>query len=207
MPFAAVATALHTGCRNLAAQRLDARRRASLDCHARRVRARVARRNGAGRRGARRILCPYRWPAPWVPTLSSRSISARISWAVTCTRLLEREPPPGVVGDWIRKLQDNLSPYLPAHPSNEPPLPNILDVLASSLNIMQVRIARSRMAGEPPDLIVAPRLAHLRLLDFHRAQEAIEEGYDAVERVAHALSSGLSTISMSVSEFFDHLNV
>ena len=32
------------------------------------------------------------------------------------------------------------------------------------------------MAGEPPDVIVAPRVAHLRLLDFHRAKEAIEEG-------------------------------
>ena len=52
---------------------------------------------------------------------------------------------------------------------------------------MQVRIARSRMAGEPPDLLVAPRLAHLHLLDFHRAEEAIEEGRRAVERVAHAL--------------------
>ena len=44
------------------------------------------------------------------------------------------------------------------------------------------------MAGEPPDLIVAPRLAHLRLLDFHRAKEAIEEGRCAVQRVAHNLA-------------------
>ena len=98
-----------------------------------------------------------------------------------------REPPPGVIGDWIRKLQDNLGPLVPAHPSDELAMPNILEVLASSLNIMQVRIARSRMAGEPPDLVVAPRLAHLRLLDFHRAEEAIEEGRRAVERVAHAM--------------------
>ena len=98
-----------------------------------------------------------------------------------------REPPPGVVGDWIRKLQDNLGPLVPAHPSDELAMPNILEVLASSLNIMQVRIAHSRMAGEPPDLVVAPRLAHLRLLDFHRAEEAIEEGRRAVERVAHAM--------------------
>jgi NTE family protein len=98
-----------------------------------------------------------------------------------------REPPPGVVGDWIRKLQDNLGPLVPAHSSDDLAMPNILDVLASSLNIMQVRIARSRMAGEPPDLVVAPRLAHLRLLDFHRAEEAIEEGRRAVERVAHAM--------------------
>lgn len=65
----------------------------------------------------------------------------------------------------------------------------MLDVLASSINIMQVRINRSRMAGEPPDVIIAPRLAHLGLLDFHRAKEAIEEGKQAVERVAHNLSA------------------
>jgi NTE family protein len=52
---------------------------------------------------------------------------------------------------------------------------------------MQVRIARSRMAGDPADLVVTPHLAHLRLLDFHRAAEAIDEGRRAVERVAHAL--------------------
>ena len=45
----------------------------------------------------------------------------------------------------------------------------------------------SRMAGEPPDIAVAPRLAHLRLLDFHRANEAIDEGHRAVGKsCAHA---------------------
>ncbi len=61
-------------------------------------------------------------------------------------------------------------------------------VLASAINIMQVRITRSRLAGEPPDLLVTPRLAHFGLLDYHRAEEGIEEGKRAVERVASALS-------------------
>jgi NTE family protein len=43
------------------------------------------------------------------------------------------------------------------------------------------------MAGEPPDVIVAPRLAHLGLFDFHRAQEAIAEGRRAVASVLHSL--------------------
>jgi NTE family protein len=54
--------------------------------------------------------------------------------------------------------------------------PGLFDVLASSLNIMQDRITRSRMAGDPPDLIITPRLDHLGLLEFYRAAEAIEEG-------------------------------
>lgn len=67
-------------------------------------------------------------------------------------------------------------------------MPAMMDVLGTSLDIVLVRIARSRMAGEPPDVLVAPRLASLRLFDFHRAEEAIEEGRRAVERVAYSLA-------------------
>jgi NTE family protein len=96
--------------------------------------------------------------------------------------------PAEVVGDWIRKLQDNVGSPVVARPPEQPALPTLPEVVASSINIMQFRIARSRMAGEPPDILVTPRLAHLRLLDFHRAKEAIEEGRRAVGRVAHALA-------------------
>lgn len=67
-------------------------------------------------------------------------------------------------------------------------MPSMMDVLSASMDIVQVRIARSRLAGEPPEVLVAPRLAHLRLFDFHHAKEAIEEGRRAVERVAHSLA-------------------
>lgn len=97
------------------------------------------------------------------------------------------EAPAGEVGEWLRKLQGNLGTLIPTHSPDKPKMPSMLDVLTTSINIMQVRISRSRMAGEPPDLIVAPRLAHFGLLDFHRAKEAIEEGKRAVERVAHNL--------------------
>jgi NTE family protein len=70
-------------------------------------------------------------------------------------------------------------------------LPSVLEVLSSSLNIMQVRIARSRLAGEPADVLLAPRLAQVGLMEFHRGSEAIEEGVAAVERmwpvIRHAL--------------------
>lgn len=99
-----------------------------------------------------------------------------------------RPTPFAAFSDGISTLWNDRSAVDEAPPGDEPRLPNILDVLASSLNIMQVRIARSRMAGDPPDLAVAPRLAHLRLLDFYRASEAIDEGRRAVERVAHALA-------------------
>ena len=52
---------------------------------------------------------------------------------------------------------------------------------------MQLRITRSRMAGDPPDLLVAPRLADFALLDLDRGEEAIAEGRRATE-VALALA-------------------
>lgn len=64
----------------------------------------------------------------------------------------------------------------------EPPAPGLFDVLAASINIMQDRITRSRMAGDPPDVVIAPRLSAIRLMEFDRAEEAIAEGELAVER-------------------------
>lgn len=99
------------------------------------------------------------------------------------------------VGEWMRKLQDNLGALMPPHAPDEPQLPSMFHVVASSLNIMQVRITRSRMAGEPPDVIVAPRLGHFDLLDFRRASEAIEEGRRAVEACLPSLRSlGIQSI-------------
>ena len=62
--------------------------------------------------------------------------------------------------------------------------PGLFDVMASAINIMQDRITRSRMAGDPPDLVITPRLEHLGLLEFHRAAEAIEEGASRTRQIA-----------------------
>jgi NTE family protein len=74
-------------------------------------------------------------------------------------------------------------------------MPSPREVFASSLNVMQARITRSRLAGEPPDLLVSPRLGHFGLLDYHRAEEGIEEGRHAVERVAATPSKAGTLLS------------
>ena len=68
-------------------------------------------------------------------------------------------------------------------PRAEDQPPDLFDSLARSLNIMQDRITRSRMAGDPPDVLLAPKLSHIGLLDFYRAAEAIEEGRACVSRL------------------------
>jgi NTE family protein len=186
MPFAAVATSLRTGAE------VWLRQGSTLDA----VRASIAvpglfapkLREGS-------VLVDGGLVNP-VPVSLARAMGADVVIAVDLgSDMLESRPrahppveaPGGEVGEWIRKVQGNLGALIPGHSPDEPNMPSMLDVLTTSLDIMQVRISRSRMAGEPPDLVVAPRLAHFGLLDYHRAKEAIEEGKRAVERVAHNL--------------------
>ena len=62
--------------------------------------------------------------------------------------------------------------------------PTFFDVVASSVNIMQDRITRSRMAGDPPEITLVPLLGDFALMDFHRGAEAIEEGRRLIQRNA-----------------------
>lgn len=59
--------------------------------------------------------------------------------------------------------------------------PGMLSVIADSIDIMQDRITRARLAGEPPDVLISPRLGHLGILEFGHAEEAIEEGRRCAE--------------------------
>ncbi|MFZ5524124.1 MAG: patatin-like phospholipase RssA [Pseudomonadota bacterium] len=188
MPFAAVATAFHNGAE------IWLREGSTIEA----VRASIALPalfTPVVREG--RILVDGALVNP-VPVSLARAMGADIVIAVDLGsdllgRHLREEPEPEVpateISEWRRKLQENLSAFIPADSDDEPELPSMLDVVAKSINIMQVRISRSRMAGDPPDVIVAPRLAHLGLLDFHRSKEAIEEGERAVETALPGLKA------------------
>ncbi|HBT32989.1 MAG TPA: patatin-like phospholipase RssA [Pusillimonas sp.] len=94
--------------------------------------------------------------------------------------------------EWVKRIQNNLYTLLPTWNDaikDEPEIPSVLNVVASSINIMQERITRSRMVGEPPHIIIAPRLAHLGLLDFHRAEEAIEAGAQTARECIPAIKT------------------
>lgn len=64
----------------------------------------------------------------------------------------------------------------------EPSAPGYFDVLANSINIMQDHITRTRLAGEPPHVMLLPRLRDMSLMEFDRAKEAIAEGRTCVEQ-------------------------
>jgi NTE family protein len=72
--------------------------------------------------------------------------------------------------------------------------PNIAAIMLDAFNIAQDRISRSRLAGDPPDVLINTRNSHVGLFDFHRAEELIEIGRDAARRSLDDLSEyrGLS---------------
>lgn len=61
--------------------------------------------------------------------------------------------------------------------------PGMFSVMASSIDIMQERITKARMAGDPPDILVQPKLGHIGIMEFYRGQEAIDLGYDTTTRM------------------------
>jgi NTE family protein len=65
-------------------------------------------------------------------------------------------------------------------PSDREARLGITGVMVEAFNIIQDRISRARLAGDPPDMSLQPKLGHIGLTEFHRADEAIRLGYEAV---------------------------
>jgi NTE family protein len=70
--------------------------------------------------------------------------------------------------------------------------PGISSVMMDAINITQDRIARSRLAGDPPDITIAPKVGSIGLFDFHRATEAMTQGARATERQIDELKALIS---------------
>ncbi|NDU86569.1 MAG: patatin [Ferrovum sp.] len=58
--------------------------------------------------------------------------------------------------------------------------PSLREILNNSINIMQLRISRGRLAGDPADVLITPKVAHIGFFEFHRGSEAMEVGSHSV---------------------------
>jgi len=87
----------------------------------------------------------------------------------------QEEPPQssGLFGRVLKSAKDYSESVFPAAGDETP---GMFDVVANSINIFQDRITRSRLAGDPADVVINPKLAHIGMLDFQSAAEAIQEG-------------------------------
>jgi len=73
--------------------------------------------------------------------------------------------------------------------------PALSTVMVEAFQVMQDRITRSRLAGDPPDVMISPRLGRINLFDFHRADETIAIGADATEKSIEAISESIAALT------------
>lgn len=73
--------------------------------------------------------------------------------------------------------------------------PGLPTVMVEAFNVMQDRITRARLAGDPPDVLISPRLGGIGWFDFHRAAEAVEIGSEATTKALDAVSEAVTALS------------
>ena len=73
--------------------------------------------------------------------------------------------------------------------------PGISTVMIDAFNIMQDRITRARLAGDPPDLLITPRVGQIGWFEFHRAEEAIAHGARAAERAIESIQEAIEILA------------
>ena len=66
--------------------------------------------------------------------------------------------------------------------------------MIEAFNVMQDRITRSRLAGDPADVMINPQLGRIGLFEFHRAAEAIALGAEAAERALEPLTQAIAAL-------------
>jgi NTE family protein len=73
--------------------------------------------------------------------------------------------------------------------------PGISSVMVDAFNIMQDRITRARLAGDPPDLLISPRVGEIGWFDFHRADDLIAHGTRAAERAIDSIQEAIHILA------------
>jgi NTE family protein len=78
--------------------------------------------------------------------------------------------------------------------------PGISSVMVDAFNIMQDRITRARLAGDPPDLLITPRVGQIGWFDFHRADDLIGFGARAAERAIDSIQEAINILAPVAGE-------
>jgi NTE family protein len=76
--------------------------------------------------------------------------------------------------------------------------PSIPTVMVEAFNVMQDRITRARLAGDPADVMISPRLGTVGWFDFQRAAEAIQIGAEATEKAMESLNEAIAALSQPI---------
>ena len=147
------------------------------------------------------LFPPYRYQDRWlvdgavvnpVPVNLCRELGADFIIAVNLSADFRPDIPDRTLQEHELNQQKTDSFFAKSHnyimqklstPDKIPAPPSILSVMSNSLEILQARVTRSRLAGDPPDIVIEPQLRDFGIMEFYRASELIEEGSKSVERL------------------------
>jgi|SRR5690554_4801457 len=106
---------------------------------------------------------------------------------------------PSVFNKFLSSSQDYFE-QVKGKLSRPPSSPGVFGVVAGSIDIMQERITRTRLAGDPPDILIQPKLGEIGLLEFELGEEAIKIGYESTMRMKHLILEELALIKRRRNE-------
>jgi NTE family protein len=142
-----------------------------------------------------------------VPVSAARAAGARLVVAINLSGLMVSRgttiqgTPDRETGDVIaaestspRGLRGTAERLLRRKFAGTPNKPGFSTVMIDAFNIMQDRITRARLAGDPPDVTIAPRLDDVGFFDFHHADAAIAAGALATERAIETIIEAAETL-------------
>ncbi len=136
-----------------------------------------------------------------VPVSACRALGADVVVAVnlnsdiigkrarkTAARTAKEEE--GLLQGLKQQAREYSSAIFPTTSEKDAP-PGAFSTVSSAINIFQDRITRSRLAGDPADVIIAPRLGDIGILEFGRAAEAMQQGAESVNNALPAIRRAL----------------
>jgi len=167
------------------------------------------------------IFTPVRLGGRWlvdgalvnpVPVSAARALGARMVIAVNLNSdmlgrgaTISSHGPDEADAEALRQLRAqadasglsifNPERFLKRHFINAARGPNISSIMIDAFNIMQDRVTRSRLAGDPADVLISPRLGKIGLFDFHRAKDAIAIGTHATERAIEEIKDAIAALT------------
>src|SRR5882672_7888392 len=123
-------------------------------------------------------------------TIYSHGPSADLSVSVVPDPLPEPEPPKRGLGKFFSAERTVKREFF-----GSAGRPGISTVMVDAFNIMQDRITRARLAGDPPDLLISPRVGQIGWFDFHRASDLIAHGARAAERAIDSIQEAIHILA------------
>jgi NTE family protein len=128
-------------------------------------------------------------------TIYSHGRSAEVTVAVTPEAAIEPVPPKRGFGRLFSPERTMKREFFGGGGR-----PGISTVMVDAFNIMQDRITRARLAGDPPDLLISPRVGQIGWFDFHRADELIAHGARAAERAIESIQEAIHILAPGAAE-------